>query len=65
MAKKDVEALIHHFEQNKPGCFIMQCSKSKAYSIKRAVDLQINKHDKFCEVKYDENKQTARFDIVS
>ena len=65
MAKRDVDAIINHFEQDKPGLFIMQCSKAKAYTIKRQIDLKMNPSDRFCEVKYDEKTQTARFDIVS
>jgi hypothetical protein len=65
MAKKDVDAIINHFSQNKPRLFVMQCSKSKAYTIKRQIDLKLNPSDRFCEVKYDEETQTARFNIVS
>jgi hypothetical protein len=65
MAKKDVEAIINHFKQNEPGLFTMKCSRSKAYTLKRQIDLKLNPFDRFCEVKYDKETQTARFDIVS
>ena len=65
MAKKDVDAIINHFNQNKPGLFVMQCSKSKTYTIKRQIDLKLNQFDRFCGMKYDKETQIARFNIVS
>jgi hypothetical protein len=65
MAKKDVEAIINHFKQDEPELFIMKCSRSKAYALKRQIDLKLNPFDRFCEVVYDRETHTARFDIVS
>lgn len=68
MAKKDVNAILNHFKpENRTGMvyILKDCSKSKAYSIKRAIDKQINHCDRFCEVKYDKDTKTAYFDIVS
>lgn len=66
MALSDVNAIIKHYENDEPGFFVIHnCSRSKAYSIKRDVDKQLNPHDRFCEVKYDADTKTARFEIVS
>ena len=40
-------------------------SRSKAYATKRALDKHFNPHDKFIELKYDKEKQIARFELVS
>ena len=44
---------------------VKDCSRSKAYSIKRAIDKKLNQHDLFCEVRYNADTKTALFDIVS
>ena len=66
MAKSEVDTIIAHFDSGSPFVYkLKDCSRSKAYSIKRAIDKQLNIHDRFCEVKYDKETQTAVFDIVS
>ena len=66
MAKSDVETIINYFNSKHAYVYKLEnCSRSKAYSIKRAIDKQMNPHDRFCEVKYKKETQTAVFDIVS
>lgn len=64
--KADVEAIIAHYRIGEPTiCKLENCSRSKAYAIKREIDKQLNKEDKFCEVNYNKETKTACFDIVS
>ena len=66
MAQKDVDAIIAHHNSGSPFKYKLEgCSRSKAYAIKRAIDKKLNIHDQFCEVDYDKETQTARFDIVT
>ena len=44
---------------------VKDCSRSKAYSIKRAIDKKLNQRDLFCEVRNNADTKTALFDIVS
>ena len=68
MAQSDVNRIIDAYygdnftNENRT---IKECSRSKAYSIKRAIDKRLNQHDLFCEVRYDSSTKTAIFDIVT
>lgn len=63
-AKSDVEKVIQAGEAGK-FAFLYNCSRSKAYSVRRKVNERINKNDKFCEMVYNAEVQVARFEIVS
>ena len=68
MAQSDVNRIINAYYSNNftnEIRTIKDCSRSKAYSIKRAIDKRLNQHDRFCEVRDNDNTKTAIFDIVS
>ena len=64
MGINDINAVLENHRRHK--ITVMQnISRSKANSIKRGVDKLINQDDKFCEMTYNNDTCTARFDIVS
>ena len=66
MAKSDVMKIINAYRAGVHGFYIISdCSKSKAYSIKKGIDEILNPEDRFCELKYDADNRSARFEIVS
>ena len=68
MAQSDVNRIIDAYYGDNftnESRTIKDCSRSKAYSIKRAIDKKLNQHDLFCEVRYDSATKTAIFDIVT
>ena len=68
MAQSDITKIIDAYYNDKLTNeirTIKDCSRSKAYSIKRAIDKKLNQHDLFCEVRYNADTKTAVFDIVS
>ena len=68
MAQSDVNQIINAYNNNNLTNeirTIKDCSRSKAYSIKRTIDKRLNQHDLFCEVRYNADTKTAVFDIVS
>jgi hypothetical protein len=68
MAQSDVNRIIDAYYANNftnENRTIKDCSRSKAYSIKRTIDKRLNQHDLFCEVRYNADTKTAVFDIVT
>ena len=68
MAQSDVNRIIDAYYGDNftnESRTIEDCSRSKTYSIKRAINKKLNQHDLFCEVRYDSATKTAIFDIVT
>ena len=68
MAQSDINRIIDAYHSDNftnENRTIKDYSRSKAYSIKRAIDKKLNQHDLFCEIRYNADTKTAVFDIVT
>jgi len=69
MANPEVNAIMAHFESDSIYTYRLEnCPRDKANNLKKAVTRRLRKkniYDKYCEVIYKKETQTAIFDIVS
>lgn len=61
--KTDIDKLLKDLEHD--FAYVKDCSRSKAYSIRKRLEAITAPNDRFVELKYDSETRIARYELVS